>query len=124
MGEEPLITTEVEVRVIKLKIGNRKGKEEVTGEIIKGEGDMVVDWIWSLRNISCENGVVPDDKRSAVIVPLNKSKGETTECKNYRGNSLLSVVGKIYVGVLERLKVSSMINNRASEQEERVYFRS
>ena len=36
MGEEPLITTEVEVRVIKLKIGNRKGKEEVTGEIIKG----------------------------------------------------------------------------------------
>ena len=38
-----------------------------------------------------DSGVVPEDWRSAVIVPLNKGKGEMTECKNYRG-SLLSVV--------------------------------
>ena len=38
--------------------------------------------------------------RSAVIVPLHKGKGERTECKNYRGISLLSVVGKIYAEIL------------------------
>ena len=38
--------------------------------------------------------------RSAVIAPLCKGKGERTECKNYRGISLLSVVGKIYAGIL------------------------
>ena len=27
-------------------------------------------------------------------------KGERTECKNYRGINLLSVVGKIYAGIL------------------------
>ena len=36
-----------------------------------------------------------------MIVPLYKEKGEMTQCKNYRGISLLSVVGKnIYVGIL------------------------
>ena len=39
-------------------------------------------------------------KRSAVIVPLHKSKGERNEWKNYRGISLLSVIGKIYVGII------------------------
>ena len=40
------------------------------------------------------------DLRSAVIVSLYNGKGERIECKNYKGNSLLSVVGKIYTGIL------------------------
>ena len=47
-----------------------------------------------------ESGVVPEDRSSAVIVPLYKGKGERNECKNYRGISSLSVVGKIYAGIL------------------------
>ena len=35
-----------------------------------------------------------------MIVPLYKCKGEGTECKNYRGITLLSVVGKIYPEIL------------------------
>ena len=30
-----------------------------------------------------------------MIVPLYKGKGERTECKNYKGISLLSMVNKI-----------------------------
>ena len=47
-----------------------------------------------------ESGVVPEDWRSAVILPLYNDKGERSECMNYRGISLLSVVGKIYAGIL------------------------
>ena len=43
----------------------------------------------------------PENWRSVVIVPLYKGKGERTECKNYRGISLLSMVRKIYAGILE-----------------------
>ena len=43
---------------------------------------------------------MPEDWRSAVIVPLNKGKGERTKCKNYRSISLLSAVGKIYAWIL------------------------
>ena len=47
-----------------------------------------------------ESGVVPEDWRSAVLVPLYKGKGERNESKNYTGTSLLSVVGKIYAEIL------------------------
>ena len=47
-----------------------------------------------------ESSVVSEDCRFAVIVPLYIGKTERTECKNYGGISLLSVVGKIYVGIL------------------------
>ena len=60
--------------------------------MIKGGGDRVVNLIWRLCNMTFECGAVAEDWRSAVIVPLYKAKGERTECKNYRGISLLCVV--------------------------------
>ena len=47
-----------------------------------------------------KSGFVPEDWRSVMIIPLYKGKGERTECKNYKDISLLSVVGKIYAGIL------------------------
>ena len=69
-------------------------------EIVKGGGDVVADWIWKLCNMAFESGVVPEDLRSAVIVPLHNSKEEIIKCKNYRGISLLSGVSKIYLDIL------------------------
>ena len=43
--------------------------------MIKGGGDREVDWIWKLYNMTFESGIVPEDWRSAVIVPLYMSKG-------------------------------------------------
>ena len=47
-----------------------------------------------------ESDDVPEDLRSAVIVPLYKGKGEIIKCKNNRGISLLSRVDKIYADIL------------------------
>ena len=47
-----------------------------------------------------QSGVVPEDWRFAVIVPLYKDKGKRTECCNYRGISLSSTAGKIYEGIM------------------------
>ena len=62
------------MRVGKIKNGKAAGKDETTLEIIKGGGDRVVDWIWRLCNMAFESGVVPEDWRSVVIVPLYKGK--------------------------------------------------
>ena len=48
-----------------------------------------------------ESGVVPEDWRSAVIVPLYKGKGEKTECKNYSGIGLLSVIRRVTGGLID-----------------------
>ena len=42
-----------------------------------------------------ESGMVPEDWRSNVLVPLYKGKRERTEYRTYRGIRLLSVAGKI-----------------------------
>ena len=86
--------TEVEVRVGKFK----NGKDEFAGEMIKGGGNRVVDWIWRLCNRAFGNGVVLEDWRSNVIVPLYKGKGKRTECSNYRGISLLLWLEKYMQG--------------------------
>ena len=37
---------------------------------------------------------------TTTILKTYNGKGEKSECKNYRGISQLSVVGKIYAGIL------------------------
>ena len=44
-GGERIRRAEVEVRVGKLKNRKAAGKDEIIGEMIKGGGDKVVDWI-------------------------------------------------------------------------------
>ena len=45
----------------KLKNGKPEGNDEITEEVIKGGGDRAVDWIWRLRNMVFESGLVPGD---------------------------------------------------------------
>ena len=61
---------------------------------------MVVDWIRRLYNVAFESSDVTEYWRSGMIVPLYKGKGKRNECKNCRGIILLSVVGKIYAGII------------------------
>ena len=50
-------------------------------------------------------GKTPHEWRKAIIVPIC-NKGSRDECGNYRGISLLSVVGKIYARVVcDRLRL-------------------
>ena len=58
--------------MIEGKLKNRKALsgDEITGEMIIGGSDRVVDWIWRVCNMSFESGIVPEGWRSGVIVPL------------------------------------------------------
>ena len=48
-----------------------------------------------------EEGVVPQAWRDAVLVPLPK-KGDLTSCDNWRGISLLAVLGKVFAKVIQK----------------------
>ena len=62
-----------------------------------------------LHEVLCkcwQEGAVPQDMRDAKIITLYKNKGERSDCNNYRGISLLSIVGKVYARViLGRLQI-------------------
>ena len=57
---EPIGRAEVEVKG-KLKNGKAASKDKITVEMIKGEGDRMVDWIWRICNMPFESDVVPED---------------------------------------------------------------
>ena len=53
-----------------------------------------------------KEGTVPRYMRDANIVTMYKNKGDRSDCNNYRGISLLSVVGKLFARVaLTRLQI-------------------
>src|ERR1700755_2336747 len=94
---------EVRVAVGKVKMGKSVGMDGIYGEMIRVGGGVIVDWLVRMFNVCWGEGKVPQEWQDACIVPIYKGKGDKMMCmcKNYRGRSLSSVVGKIYGRVLE-----------------------
>ena len=56
-----------------------------------------------LHKVLCQcwqEGVVHQDMRDSKIITLYKNKGERNDCYNYRGISLLNIVGKVFARVI------------------------
>ena len=102
-GEEndrEITKEEVDRALKETKVGKAAGTDGVRAEMLKKGGITVVEWIVRLLNICFMFSLVPFDWVCACIVPLFKGKGDKYECSNYRGISLLSVVGKVYGRIL------------------------
>ena len=56
----------------------------------------------SLHTLLCQcwQGAVPQDMRDSKTITLFKNNGERSDCNNYRGISLLSVIGKVFAKVI------------------------
>jgi hypothetical protein len=100
------ITNEEVKAVLKvIKGGKAPGLDGCPSELLKKGGRAVVEWLVRLMNVCFREGRVPTDWSDACIVPLYKGKGDKYVCSNFRGISLLSVVGKVYGRVLiERIR--------------------
>ena len=104
--EDDLEIMKEEVRrgVKRLKMGKAPGICGIVPEMLKAGGEVVVDWMAKVFNMVWREGEAPRDWKNAVIVPVYK-KGIKLDCTNYRGISLMSVVGKVFARVLnERVK--------------------
>ena len=103
--EEEISMEEVARKVRKLKAGKSAGVDEIRTEFIKNSGSAGIQWLSRIFNLAMRSSAVPADWRYAIIAPIYK-KGNRKECSNYRGISLLSVVGKLYASVLvDRVRV-------------------
>ena len=89
-----------------LKNGKAPGKDAIPPEVIKHGKHALLHHLHVLLLLCWKEGTVPQDMRDANIVTLYKNKGDRSDCNNYRGISLLSVVGKVFARVaLTKLQI-------------------
>ena len=87
----------------KLKNGKATGPDDISVEMLKSHNG-IAEWLWNIVNCWTEEKL-PQDWKLAEVVPLYKNKGKRSECGNYRGISLLSVLGKVFASInLNRCK--------------------
>ena len=102
--------------VKKLKKGKAPGVDGITSEMLHFGGDSVLEWLTRVCRVCIRDERVPSDWMRAIIVPLYKGKGDRSDCKNYRGISLLSVPGKVY-GRLLIERVQGMTEGLIGEEQ-------
>ena len=103
MGEEnerEITREEVKRALNETKGGKAPGIDGVRVEMLKEGGVTVLECLVRLFNICFMLPILPVDWVLACMVPLYKSTRDVHECSNFRGISLLSVVGKVYGRVL------------------------
>ena len=68
--------------------------------MLKEGGVTALEWLVRVFNVCFMLSIVPVGWVIACMVPLCKGKGDVHECSNFRGISLLGVVGKVYDRIL------------------------
>ena len=111
---EPSLS-EIENAIKKLKNNKAAGVDEIHAEALKAGGETLARWIHRLIERIWKEESVPEDWRKSIIVPLFK-KGDKSICDNWRGISLLSVVGKVLTHIILERLVATMDGRLAEIQ--------
>ena len=93
-------TEELSNAIDSLSSGKAPDSDGIPSDLIK---HCKTTQLLPLHEVLCQcwqEDAVPQDMRDATIVTLYRNKGERSDCSNYRGISLLSIVGKVYARVI------------------------
>ena len=102
--DEPIKLEEVTIAIKNTKLKKSPGPDDTLPEILVYGGRTLISFLLTIFNLFWISAMLPSDLIDAIICILFK-KGDRSDCGNYRGISLLSVVGKIFADiVLQRLK--------------------
>jgi hypothetical protein len=95
----PILIREIKAAIDKLKKGKAAGIDNIVTEICKYGGDRFLYCLSCFFQLVWEKEEIPDDWNRAIVVPIFK-KGDNRNPFDYRGISLLSVIGKLFAAVL------------------------
>ena len=102
--DDPVLDREIELQEIarcvrKLKNNKTGGSDGLVGELLKYGGSGMIHLLHKLFEVVWSEELVPPKWREGLIVNLFK-KGDREDPGNYRGITLLSVVGKVFCKIV------------------------
>ena len=84
-----------------LRNNKAPGGDNIWAELVKCGGDKLIQLIYELTKDVWRQEVMPKEWTMTIICPIHK-KGDKTDCQNYRGISLLSVIYKVFAKILAK----------------------
>ena len=106
---------EVKGALRKLKNGKATGGDGIPPEFLKYGGEHMARSLCDLFNCILNAGVTPAQWGKALVVLLYK-KGDATDPGNYRGISLLDVVGKVYTKLVAA-RIEEVVRDEIVEEQ-------
>ena len=95
LDEAPSIN-ELSKAIDRLPLGKAPGKDGILAEVIKNSKSTLLVPLHKLLTQCWKEGSVPQDMKDSNIITLYKNKGNCSDCNNYHGISLLSVIDKMF----------------------------
>ncbi len=83
-----------------LACGKAPGSDGIPPEALKNGKPALLQPLHELLCLCWDQGYIPQDMLDANIVTVYKNKGDHSDCNNYRGISLLNIVGKAFARVI------------------------
>ena len=93
---------EVREAIRKMKQVKAAGLSEVTTDMIVAGGRIAEEVMLQLCQRVLDGKGIPNERKTSVVVPIFKGKGDVMSCGSYRGVKLLEHGMKIIERVLER----------------------
>ena len=98
-----------------LASGKAPGKDGIPAEVVNCCKETLITELHEIVCLCWSEGEVPQYMRDANVVTLYKNKGDRSDCNNYPGISILSIVGKVCA------RVVLILLKRLQELAEQVY---
>ena len=92
---------DVEFALNTMKNGKAAGHDGIAVELLKQSGPAGLQMLTAVYNEVLKTHTMPSEWRKGDVVSIFKS-GDPTDCGNYRGITLLPVIDKLYMTVLEK----------------------
>jgi len=85
----------------KMKRHKAPGMLGLVVEMIQSTGDIGTQWILDLCNVFVNEGCIPEDWKSSMVLPVYKGKGDPMECGSHREIKLLEHAMKVAERIFE-----------------------
>ncbi|KAG0716601.1 LINE-1 reverse transcriptase [Chionoecetes opilio] len=107
---------EVREAVAKLKGGKAADVCNISAELLKAGGEAMIRGLHAVLTAVWQSGTIPPDWKRRLVVPIWKGKGDSQDCNNYRGITLLSVPGKVLAHLLLTRIRSHLVKHQRPQQ--------
>ena len=99
--ESPPTLEEIWEALSSVNSGKAAGENGLLPELLKCCDVDLMKYVHDLFVVVWKEEEVPKEWRDALLVPVPK-KGDLTKCDNWRGSSLLDIMGKLFGKVLQK----------------------